>query len=265
MTRPLTGALASAGHRARWQDLRDEFDAWGETGRCATLWWRDDDAVAPTPALERLLDIAGENPLALAVIPARASSSLTAALATHHNVVVLQHGWSHRDHAEAGCKKNEFPEGRALDEMVAELAAGRRRLAELFGAGALPVLVPPWNRISATLLPRLPALGFTGVSTHLARAGPMAWPGLGQVNVHADLLEWPTRRFLGEAAAIALLIGHLADRRNARVDADEPTGVLTHHLVHGADAEAFLARLIDCVATHPAARWVGAAEAFARR
>src|SRR5216684_8019215 len=54
---------------ADWLDLERELDAWRAAGRSATLWWRDDDAVRPTPALDRLLAIAAGVPLALAVIP----------------------------------------------------------------------------------------------------------------------------------------------------------------------------------------------------
>ena len=55
-----------------FRPLTDEFDRWADQGLTATLWWRDDDAIAPTPALDRLLDAAGPVPLTLAVIPALA-------------------------------------------------------------------------------------------------------------------------------------------------------------------------------------------------
>ena len=38
-----------------WADLDAELDRWKAAGRAATLWWRDDDATRPTPALDRLL------------------------------------------------------------------------------------------------------------------------------------------------------------------------------------------------------------------
>ena len=38
-----------------WDRLEREIDAWAAAGREATLWWRDDDAVAATAELERLL------------------------------------------------------------------------------------------------------------------------------------------------------------------------------------------------------------------
>ena len=46
---------------AEWPDLIAELDRWEEAGQVATLWWRDDDAVAPTARLDRLLSIARES------------------------------------------------------------------------------------------------------------------------------------------------------------------------------------------------------------
>ena len=82
-----------------WRDLASELDSWRQARRDATLWWRDDDAVEPTPALERLLSLAadGAAPLALAVIPARASRALADRLAGEGpGVTVLQHGFQPR-------------------------------------------------------------------------------------------------------------------------------------------------------------------------
>jgi hypothetical protein len=131
---------------AGWRDLVDEFDRWAEWGWEATLWWRDDDAVAPSPCLERLLAAAGEVPVALAAIPGLAEQALERAAAAHRGVFFLQHGWKHVNHAPAGGKKSEFPPERPLAAAKTDLARGRERLAALFGARALPVLVPPWGR-----------------------------------------------------------------------------------------------------------------------
>ena len=67
----------------KWPDLMAEFDCWEEAGKVATLWWRDDDAVAPTARLGRLLSTAPGVPLALAVIPADAQQELAQWLAQH--------------------------------------------------------------------------------------------------------------------------------------------------------------------------------------
>ncbi|NUB17118.1 hypothetical protein GAY28_35010, partial [Azospirillum brasilense] len=40
--------------RAGWDALTAELDAWAAGGRTATLWWRDDDAVEPTPGPGRM-------------------------------------------------------------------------------------------------------------------------------------------------------------------------------------------------------------------
>src|SRR5438067_1425761 len=66
----------------KWPDLVAELDRWGETGHVASLWWRDDDAVAPTPELIALLQVAGAAPVALSVIPAEASRELRGFLDT---------------------------------------------------------------------------------------------------------------------------------------------------------------------------------------
>ncbi len=157
---------------AAWAGLTGELDRWAEAGRAATLWWRDDDAAELTPALERLLDLSAGSgvPLALAVIPGQMSPELPARLAGSEGVSVLQHGWRHVNHARPGEGGWELGDHRPLEQVSEDLASGHRRLADAFGARFLPVLVPPWNRISARVTERLPALGFLGFSTFGARA-----------------------------------------------------------------------------------------------
>jgi hypothetical protein len=251
-----------------WRDLDRELDAWGRAGRSATFWWRDDDAIASTPALQRLLDLAttaaGQPlPLALAVIPAPADAGLAQALRIAHDVVALQHGYSHGNHAAAGTKKAEFPVGRDPSTALLDLAGGMRRMRELFADRALPVLVPPWNRIDPPLAERLTGLGIRGLSTYGPRAAQTAYRGLAVVNTHVDIVNWhPERRFLGIEGCLRLAIGHLAARREGRVDAGEPTGLLTHHLVHDDDAWSFLAMFLRRTSDHAAVRWMGARQLF---
>jgi hypothetical protein len=59
------------------------------------------------------------------------------------------------------------------------------------------------------------------------------------------------------------LIGHLRARRLAEVDAEEPTGILTHHLVQDEATDAFLRRLAAYTGAHRAACWLDATEVFA--
>ena len=92
-------------------------------------------------------------------------------------------------------------------------------------------------------------------------------------NTHLDVMRWrPERGFLGENEALHLLIGHLRARRQARAEAtaagsrgaepDEPSGLLTHHLVMDEAAWGFVSRLFAVLGDHPAACWITADEAF---
>ncbi len=248
-----------------WSDLTQELDAWAADGRRATLWWRDDDAAEPDAALERLLALAVTHdlPLALAVIPARATKALAQRLAEAEGVTLLQHGYAHRNHAPAGEKKVELGPERLAVEVLEELAHGRILMTELFGPGWFPVLVPPWNRIADNLTPALTGLGYSGLSAYGPRRAVQAAPGLTQINCHADIMRWAAPRgFVGEAEALDLLTGHLGARRAERADVDEPTGLLTHHLAHDAACWAFLDALIARLTDHPAVRFGAAAEAF---
>jgi hypothetical protein len=244
---------------ASWDQLDAELERWAARGDIACFWWRDDDATAPSPALDRLLALGEVVGIALAVIPSDAAEPLAARLRSCPRCRVVQHGWDHRDHAGPGEKKIELGGTRPLAALAAELRRGRDRLAALFGPRFLPVLVPPWNRIAPGVLPLLGELGFGALSTYGAR--PAAAP-LRQVNTHADLMDWRAGVFLGAERALGLIVGHLAARREGRADADEPTGVLSHHLVHGAATEAFLERLIVTLRAHPACRWLAPAEVF---
>lgn len=256
----MTGATANP-----WTVLEAELDAWGAAGRTAHLWWRDDDAAAPCPALQRLLDLAAAQgvPLALAVIPARMEDSLVPLLDGHAaQCAVLQHGFAHKNHAVADAKKCELVDPAARPAVPDELRRGRDRLAAGFGERFLPVLVPPWNRIAPSLVAQLPALGFAGLSTYKARGKAPA--GLVQVNCHLDILQWqPEKHFLGTEAAIALLVDHLVAKRQGTADAAEPSGILSHHQVHDAAAWDFLVELLARLGRHPAARLLPAAAAFA--
>ena len=79
-------------------------------GRRPVFWLRDDDAVAPGAALDRLLGLTGrfEVPVALAVIPAHAGTALAERIADERLVTVVVHGWSHENHAPPGKKKQEL-------------------------------------------------------------------------------------------------------------------------------------------------------------
>ncbi len=247
-----------------WPDLERELDAWRDAGRTATFWWRDDDACAVTPALEHLLALRWEGsvPLALAVVPAGAQEALAQRLASEPEVAVLQHGYAHASHAPPGEKKQELGAHRPPSRIHEELKRGRRRLEALFGRRACPVLVPPWNRLDEELTGALLDLGFGGLSLLGPRRVP-APAGLVQVDVHVDIVAWRTHRgFVGTAQALEQVLDHLAARRAAPLHADEPTGLMTHHLDHDAACWRFLAEFLRRTTAHPAARWLSAPALF---
>ncbi|MCW5747455.1 MAG: polysaccharide deacetylase family protein [Alphaproteobacteria bacterium] len=252
-----------------WSDLDDELARWTADGRPVTLWWRDDDAVATTPALERLLllrrryDIG----LGLAVIPASLESSLAPRLRNEGDgITVLQHGYAHQNHAPVGDKKIELGSHRPAPIVIGELGTGQMALARTFGDRFLPVLVPPWNRMAPALVPALPEIGFRGLSAFGLRTRAQPVRGLRQVNAHVDVIAWRgTRGFVGETTALTALVGHLRLRRTSRqapAIADEPTGVLTHHLKHDDDTWTFLETLWNRLRAHGGVSIVAPSQIF---
>jgi hypothetical protein len=246
---------AMPGDLAGWAALDAELDLWAAAGRVAGLWWRDDDAVAPTPALESLLTIRAKLglPLALAVIPARAQPALAARLAGEDGLAVWQHGWAHLNHSPAGAPKAELGPDRPTGYVLGELARGWLAMDRVFGeTGWHKALVPPHNRIAPALAAALPAAGYAGLSAGL---GPRPAGLRFVVNAHVDIMDWTTRRFAGEAVALAALVGALAARRDGRADPDEPVGFLTHHLAHDIEAWRFTEAALARLAAHRATRF----------
>ena len=244
-----------------WGDLQRELDLWARRDETPTLWWRDDDAVEPSAALDRAMALAETFavPLALAVIPAQ--NRLTAADLSGP-VTPVQHGYAHRNHAGSNAKKCELGPERRADHVIAELMTGRDTLEKAFGAMFRPVLVPPWNRLGAHLPPMLPELGYAGLSRFGARGRP-AIGAMQLVNTHVDIIDWKGGRgFIGVEPALAQAIGHLRARREGAADPAEATGLLTHHRVHDAACWSFVEKLFAVTAESGIAEWRSVASIF---
>ncbi|WP_192847047.1 polysaccharide deacetylase family protein [Aureimonas sp. AU4] len=243
-----------------WAALDAALEARARAKGPLRLWWRDDDAVRWTPALARLVALAGSvrAPLALAAIPAGLDPALAATLeGAGGEVAVLQHGFAHRNAALRGERAVELGGGRDTRDLLGDLGAGRETLAAAFGPRFLPVMVPPWNRIEARIAEALPGLGFRGLSA-FGGEGEQRVPGLRVANAHLDVLRWKGgAHFAGEAKLIAETLLWLERRAG---DGAAPFGLLTHHLDHDEATWAFLERFLRCLLRH--ARPIGADEVF---
>ncbi len=229
-----------AGPLTGWDNLEAELDAWAKVGRRPEFWWRDDDAEAPSDELDRLLGIRRDAgvPLAIAVIPASARTALNVTFGAETDITVLQHGYDHVNHAANGAKKAELCAGRSRVRVIAQLTEGAMRLKSLFGEGFSAILVPPWNRIDAALVPVLQEADFLGLSAFAGRNAPADIPGLGRADCHIDIIDWRGgRRFIGIEAVLDQAIGALSSARG-RLDNPSaeprqriaaPVGLLTHH------------------------------------
>ncbi|MCV3767604.1 polysaccharide deacetylase family protein [Rhizobium sp. TRM95796] len=237
-----------------WTVLNDELTRWADEGRTAPFWLRDDDAVEPTPALERLIGLTADLglPATLAVIPEHTGVALAERLSATPGLSVAVHGWSHRSYSSAGEKKQELGLHRPREDVLEELSAGLGKLKTLYPDRHVSMLVPPWNRISPEITTELHRLGFQSLSVF----GPEKSAPIKLVNTHVDLMDWHGARGGRDDAP---LLTEITIRLKALRDSDGVMGFLSHHLVHDEKAWTFLARLIDTVDNHPGATWVDAA------
>lgn len=248
---------------AAWQGFFNEITRWRDAGRTVEFWWRDDDAARPDPALARLVAMAREKsiPLALAVVPVQSVKEIFEGIGP--GVSILQHGTDHANRANADEKKTEFAASEPPGEAIARLAAARARLEAMAGRHFLPVLAPPWNRLPDRLATQLAAAGLRGLSRYGPRMRAQVAPGLCQVNTHVDIIAWRSgRAFIGTEQALAGATKHLAAKRMGTADPAEATGWLTHHAVHDEPAWAFLERLFESTRSLPSVAWRRPEELF---
>ena len=236
-----------------WQLLEDELAHWRAAGMRAQLWLRDDDAVRPSPALDRLIGLAGQFdvPVALAIIPSRTGPDLARRLDRARHIHPVIHGWSHANHAPPSEKKQELGPHRARDIVLGELSMGLARLSDLHGERLVPMLVPPWNRIDPSLLDDLPALGFAGLSAFGHKLASK--PKLPVVNTHIDIID----SHAGNACRDhGMLVNSLVtELAQARALGGRAVGILSHHLVSDDDAFRFLRELFTAAAQSGVVHW----------
>lgn len=215
------------------------------TSEPVPLWWRDDDAGADAPALARLLDLAAQIdvPIALAVVPAWLTEDGRRRILACRQATVLQHGWAHDDHAPAGHKRLELGGTRNRAALRSDLLRGRATLEDAFGDRFLPVMVPPWNRVSPDVVAALSDWGYVGLSVYGGTAERMG--GLVRVDTHADLVAWrKARAYVGDDVVVAEIVRRFGENPQGAV------GILSHHLAMDATAWSALARILRAICNH---------------
>lgn len=241
-----------------WAPLNQELADWRAAGLVLPLWWRDDDAIEPTPELDRLSELSEALglPVHIAVIPATATRELATYFATRPHLIPVVHGWAHQNHAPADQKKVEVGTHRPAPVVLDEIKRGQTRLTGLFGHTLRPMFVPPWNRIAPEVRDGLPKLGFKILSTATPRKQSAAAPGLEQINTHLDPIDWrSTRSLVPTTRLIEQTVKLLKDRREGRTDASEPFGLLTHHLVHDEQIWTFTRDFVARLMAGPVQVW----------
>lgn len=240
------------GRPVNWAPLRSELQQWRADGLTLPVWWRDDDAIEPTPQLERMAALSSDLgiPVHLAVIPGLAKRELVPCVQSLGVFRPVVHGWRHINHGPRRGPASEFWHGHFISTYRAK--KGLRRMRELFGDALLPVFVAPWNHVSPSLHSSFAALGYRAMSTIGPRPRRMACPGLVQINAHIDPVDWARqRRLVDPEEIITSLTAHLQDRRAGRCDATEPLGLMTHHLVHDDEIWDFCAALLTELLSGP--------------
>lgn len=232
--------------------LLDALNDRAAAGSPVRFWLRDDDAIEPSEQLDHLLKVTKKFgvPLTLAVIPADTGIELARRLDTVDHVSVAVHGWSHTSYANANEKKQELGNHRPQGVTLAELQLGFKRLSELYPTRFVPLLVPPWNRISPEIIAQLSGLGFEGVSVF----GDEQSTPVVSINTHVDIIDWKGNRGGRSIEDLALELAASVQSGRSFI------GILTHHLVHDERAWQFLEDMFDAVTGHPGVQWVSVKE-----
>ncbi len=245
---------------SHWQTLSEEIQQWQQP---IPFWWRDDDAIEDSDALQQMLAMAKrfQIPVHLAVIPQRLKHSLNCIKELQHksDCYVLQHGFDHTSYASPEQRKIELGGTQSITQLTDKLLQGRQILADNFESQYLDILVPPWNRISEELSEKLPAIGYKQLSV-------LASPKLKEtdflVNVHIDIINWKERAFAGEEIVIEKIRQYLAHSRTQNLKNFKPCGIMTHHLDHDPQCWQFLDKFFTFCQQHSQLQWLSGEDLF---
>ena len=245
-----------------WDDVSKELDYWDDDLGPVRLWLRDDDAITPTSALDKLGHLTAKHniPATIAVIPNPATTDLVAWVQKNQQFSIAIHGFNHTNHAPDSEKKCELGHHRNMPLVLDELARGHTKLEALFGDQFIPMLVPPWNRIDERLIGQLPELGVQCLSTFSWPYNSTKFTDLKLLNTHIDIIDWKGNR---GGRPVGTLATELQEALQiARKRGGEPVGFLSHHLVHDENAWAFLEQLFQFTGQNNKIKWCGAGSLF---
>jgi hypothetical protein len=234
-----------------WDNTRRELDFWTAQGLKAIFWVRDDDAFETSVQLARLHDLAVRHDISigLAVIPANLHPGLPLYLSKdERRFHPMCHGWQHINYAGSGCRPAEFGRERPLAALVNDACSAYRAFSDYFGE-VDAVFVPPFGRITKTLVRTLPEIGFIGVSgaagwlerklSHLSdlniripTIGSSCWSSIPRLDVQIDPIDWQGGTAHDPATISQSLVRCLRARRNGLLASNLPIGLVTHHLAH---------------------------------
>ena len=216
--------------------LGPELQRWKAGGHTPVFWWRDDDARETTPALDRLLDLAGrfQAPITVAVVPDGDIRSLAEACRVVPGAELAIHGFRHENRAPPGQPSGEVNDLDRLADVMLELGTA---LDAFRRAGVrCSLFVPPWNNAHPTLKKAISLRGLSLSCYGAMRSGDEP----ARLDTHLDVMRWkPEPRFRGAARFLLRARRALAERRLKGLW-DEPLGLLTHHLDHDERAWRFL-------------------------
>jgi hypothetical protein len=263
-----------AASAADWDRLRREIDAWQADGHRARFWIRDDDASKYSVGLAALVELCAAEavPLALAVIPERATHDFADEISRRSGIMILQHGYDHRNRSTTKLS-SEFPDERPIQEAIDAVRAGLNSLYQRFGDAVVPVFVPPWGTCSDAVRRRLREVGLIGFSgsqvgpfrpiESCRRGAPRSSEGLSLASTHIALNRAKANdtSVLPKLRHLTFLSRLVQAIRTGSADQDEPVGVMTHAWGVDAAVRDFLGELVQ-VTRAAGAEWVGAGDLF---
>lgn len=211
------------------------------------VFFRNDDGGWADARLQALGDefIRQGLPLDIAVIPQALSGQservINSLLGAGGRIAIHQHGYRHVNHQLAG-RSCEFGSDRSRRQQQDDIAAGRKKLAAVFGTQVTPVFTPPWNRCGSDTAVALQSLGIEYLS-RIIGSDPLA-STIPEIPVAVDWLKKRKGVRLNNVELVEYICGLLSG-------GDELLGIMLHHEHMDAENRLLLWRFIEVLRESP--------------